>query len=194
MPKKDPRIDAYIAKASDFAKPILKHIRKLVHTACPQVEETVKWNMPFFTHNGILVAMGAFKEHCAFVFWKRKLIFGKNAPVVRPFPPFGRITSLADLPADKLLLGYIRKAVELNEADIKKSPSPKRKVTVPDYFQAALEKNKKALAKFEKMSPSHKGEYVEWVADAKREETRARRIKKALKTLGEGKSLHWKYQ
>jgi uncharacterized protein YdeI (YjbR/CyaY-like superfamily) len=194
MPKKDPRIDAYIAKASDFAKPILKHIRKLVHTACPQVEETVKWNMPFFTHNGILVAMGAFKEHCAFVFWKRKLIFGKNAPVVRPFPPFGRITSLADLPADKLLLGYIRKAVELNEADIKKSPSPKRKVTVPDYFQAALKKNQKALATFEKMSPSHKGEYVEWVADAKREETRARRIKKALKTLGEGKSLHWKYQ
>jgi uncharacterized protein YdeI (YjbR/CyaY-like superfamily) len=194
MAKKDPRVDAYIAKAGEFAKPILNRIRKLVHQACPQVEETVKWNTPFFVHNGILVAMAAFKGHCAFVFWKRKLVFGKNTPMVRPFPPFGRLTSVADLPADKLLLGYLRKAVELNEAGIKKAPFPKRKVTVPDYFQAALKKNKKALAVFEKMSPSHKGEYVDWIVDAKREETRAKRIQTTLKTLAQGKSLHWKYQ
>jgi len=193
MPKKDPRIDAYIEKAGDFAKPILKHFRKLVHTACPQVEETIKWNMPFFVHRGILVAMAGFKGHCAFVFWKRKLIFGKTAQV-RPFPPFGRITSLADLPADKLLLGYLRKAVELNEAGIKESTPPKRKVTVPGYFLAALKKNKKALAAFEKFSPSHKREYVEWITEARREETRGKRIETAIQWMAEGKPRNWKYR
>ncbi len=196
MTKKDPRIDAYIAKAGDFAKPILKHIRKLVHTACPQVEETVKWNMPFFTHNGILVAMGAFKEHCAFVFWKRKLIFGKTGET-GPFPPFGRITSAADLPADKLLLGYIRKAVEINKAGIKSSARTKpnkAKVAVPNDFSAALKKNKKALAAFEGFSQSHKREYVDWITEAKREETRARRIQSAIATLAKGKSRNWKYE
>lgn len=196
MPKKDPRIDAYIAKAGDFAKPILKHIRKLVHKACPQVEEDIKWNMPFFVHNGILVAVGVFKGHCAFVFWKRKLIFGKTVRT-GPFPPFGRITSLADLPSDKLLLGYIRKAVELNATGIKNSGRAKpnkAKVVVPDYFLAALKKNKKALAAFEGFSPSHKREYVEWITGAKQEETRARRIKSAIEMLSKGKSRNWKYQ
>ena len=196
MGKKDTRIDAYIAKAGDFAKPILKHIRKLVHQACPQVEETVKWNTPFFVHNGILVAMAAFKGHCAFVFWKRKLIFGKTRKT-GPFPPFGRITSLADLPADKLLIGYIRKAVEINEAGIKNSiheKPNKAKIVVPNYLLVALKKNKKALAAFESFSPSHKREYVDWIVEAKREETRVKRIKSAIEMLAKGKSRNWKYE
>jgi uncharacterized protein YdeI (YjbR/CyaY-like superfamily) len=193
MPKKDPRVDAYIAKSADFAKPILNRIRKLVHTACPQVEEDIRWNMPFFLHQGVLVAMSAFKQHCALIFWKRKLVLGAKAG--GGMGPFRRLTSLADLPGDKELLGYFRKAVELNETGVKVArPKTKAKVVIPAYFLAALKKNQKALAVFEKFSPSHKREYVEWITDAKREETRERRIQTALKTLGQGKSLHWKYQ
>jgi hypothetical protein len=113
MPKKSPLVDAYIAKSADFAKPILKRIRKLVHATCPQMEEAIKWSSPFFVHKGVLVAMPAFKQHCALIFWKGKLILGKERAKYR------RLTSLADLPADKVLLGYIRKAVELNEAGVK---------------------------------------------------------------------------
>ena len=189
MPKKEPRIDAYIAKAPDFAKPILTRVRKLVHTACPQVEEAIKWNAPFFLHKGILAAMGSFKKHCMLVFWKGKLIIGKDRAKLR------RLTSLVDLPSDKVLLGYIRQAVELNEAGVK-IPKPKKKapVVVPAYFLAALKKNKKALATFEAFPPSHKREYVRWITEAKREETRARRIKSAIELLAKGKSRNWKYQ
>ena len=195
MAKKDPRIDAYIAKSADFAKPILNRIRRLVHKACPQVQESIKWSSPFFLHKGILVAMPAFKKHCALIFWKRKLVLGAKAG--GGMGPFRRITSLADLPADKLLLGYIRKAVEINDAGIKTSRRAKpnkAKVIVPAYFLAALKKNKKALAAFEGFSPSHKREYVDWITEAKREETRARRIKSAIEMLAKGKSRNWKYE
>lgn len=191
MPKKDPRVDAYIAKAGDFAKPILTRIRKLVHRACPQVEETIKWNSPFFLHKGILLTMPAFKQHCALIFWKGKLILGKERAKYR------RMTSLADLPGDKILLGHIRKAVELNEAGIKaqvRAKPNKAKVVVPAAILAVLKKNKKALTVFEKLPPSHKREYVEWIAEAKREETRTRRLATMLKWLAQGKSRNWKYE
>jgi uncharacterized protein YdeI (YjbR/CyaY-like superfamily) len=167
----------------------LNRIRKLVHAACPQVEEAIKWNSPFFTHKGVLAAMPAFKRHCALIFWKGKLILGKERAKYR------RLISLADLPADNVLLGYIRKAVELNETGVKiPRPKSKAKVVVPAYFLAALKKNKKALATFEAFSPSHKREYIEWIAEAKREETRAKRIKSAIEMLAKGKSRNWKYQ
>ena len=189
MGKKDPRIDAYIAGAGDFAKPILNRIRKLVHSACPRVEETIKWNSPFFVHNGILVAMPAFKRHCALIFWKGKIILGRDRTKYR------RLTSLADLPPDKILLGYIRKAVELNETGVKASrPKAKSELVVPDYFRAALRKSPKALATFEKFSPSHRREYVEWITSAKLAETRTRRMDKALKSLLQGKSHNEKYR
>jgi uncharacterized protein YdeI (YjbR/CyaY-like superfamily) len=190
MAKKDPRIDAYIAGAGDFAKPILNRIRKLVHIACPHVEETIKWNFPFFVHKEILVAMPAFKRHCALIFWKGKLILGKERTKYR------RLTSLADLPTDKILLGYIRKAVELNEAGIKVPVrrAAKKPVIVPDYFRTALRKNPRARAAFENFSPSHRREYVEWITSAKLEETRARRMEKALKTLAQGKARNAEYR
>jgi uncharacterized protein YdeI (YjbR/CyaY-like superfamily) len=197
MPKKNPLVDAYIAKSADFAKPILNRIRKLVHAACPQVEEAIKWNTPFFAHKGFLVAMAAFKGHCALIFWKRKLIFGGAASRSVPMGPFGRLTSLADLPADKVLLGYLRKAVELNEAGVK-VPRPKSKskakLVVPRYLLAALRKNKKALATFQAFSPSHQREYVQWVTEAKLAETRARRLEKMIQMLARGKSRNWKYE
>lgn len=191
MPKKDPRVDAYIAKAADFAKPILIRIRKLVHTACPDVAETIKWNAPFYEHEGILVCTPAFKKHCALIFWKGRLFLGKERKTFR------RIASPADLPDDKILLAHIKKAVELNEAGIKspvRAKSKAKKVVVPDYFLAALKKNKKAVAAFEAFPPSHKREYVQWIVEAKQEETRARRLKTAIKQIAEGKSRNWKYE
>ena len=190
MPKKDPRVDAYIAKSSDFAKPILQRIRKLVHQACPQVEEDIKWKSPFFMYKGMFAAMMAFKAHCTLIFpGNGKLILGGKEAAFR------RLTTLADLPADTVLLSYLRNAVELKEAGIKPARAKAKKaLVVPMDFLAALRKNKKALAVFENFSPSHKREYVEWIVEAKREETRIRRIQSALEMLTAGKSRNWKYQ
>lgn len=197
MPKKDPRIDAYIARSADFAKPILNHIRKLVHAACPVVEETIKWHAPFFVHKGILLATPAFKEHCAFFFWKGRLLFSGYPAKGNPRGKLRHITSLADLPSDRILTGYIRKAVELNEAGIKvprPKPKAKQEVVVPSYFLAVLRKNQKALAAFGKFSPGCRRAYVEWITGAKREETRTKRMQTAIAWLAKGKSRHWKYQ
>ena len=198
MPTPDPRVDAYIAHAANFAKPILLHIRKLVHAACPQVAETMKWSFPHFDCKGTLCSMAAFKQHCALGFWKGELIFGQTAAAQATMGHFGRLTSLADLPGDKLLIGYIKKAVKLNEAGVKK-PAPtksssKRELVVPDYFMAALKKNKQALTAFENFSYSHRKEYVEWIVEAKREETRVKRLATALEWLAEGKARNWKYE
>lgn len=192
MPKRDARIDAYIAGAADFAKPILTRIRRLVHTVCPDVTETIKWNSPFYEHKGILLATLAFKKHCALIFWKGRLFFSRDQKT-----KLRRLTSISELPGDKILAGYIKKAIELNEAGIKTprpKPKAKKPVVVPDYFLAALKQNKKALAAFEDFSPSHKREYVEWIVEAKREETRAKRIKTAIEQMTKGKSRNWKYQ
>jgi uncharacterized protein YdeI (YjbR/CyaY-like superfamily) len=196
----DSRVDAYISGAADFAKPILQHLRELVHTACPEVEETMKWSRPSFLHEGILCGMSAFKHHCAFGFWLYELVLEpaeNGAPERDGMGQFGRITSLADMPSDKKLLAYIKKAVELNESGAKRPaslrPAKRQELIIPDYFTAALRKNKKALAAFEAFSYSHKKEYVEWITEAKREETRQKRIATMLAWLAEGKSRHWKY-
>src|SRR5690348_859988 len=152
MPKRDARVDTYIARSADFAKPILNRIRKLVHAACPEVEETIKWNAPFFIYKGILLATPAFKHHCAFFFWKGKLLFSDFPAQNNPRGKLRHLTSITDLPSDKILTGYIKKAVKLNEAGIKiprPEPKAKKKVVVPDYFLAALKTNKKALVVFE---------------------------------------------
>lgn len=197
MATKDPRIDAYIAKSADFAKPILKHLRKVVHAGCPEVEETMKWSMPHFDYKGMMCGMAAFKEHCVFGFWKAELILPGGNTEDTAMGGFGCIKSLADLPNEKSLIGYVKKAAALNETGIKAPWQTKRKkkepFTVPDYFTAALKKNAKARKTFEDFSPSHRREYVEWVAEAKREETRKDRLAKSIEWLSEGKSRHWKY-
>ena len=193
MSKHDPRVDAYIARSAYFARPILNRIRKLVHAACPAVTEAIKWGAPFYEHKGILVATPAFKQHCALIFWKGKLIFGKHDQRKK----LSRITSTTDLPGDKILAGYLRKAIELNEAGVKAprpKPEKKPKLVVPDYFLAALEKSKKALGTFKKLSPSCQREYVEWITEAKWEETRVKRLRTAMAWLAAGKARNWKYQ
>lgn len=198
MPKIDPRVDAYIAKAAEFARPILKHLRGLLHAGCPEVVETMKWSFPHFEHHGVLCSMAAFKQHCAFGFWKGKLFLpkehdgGENA-----MGQFGRISSIGDLPAKKVLLGYIKQAVKLNEEGIKAPKAPKKEraaLVVPPYFKAALKKNKKAQTTFDNFSPSHQREYVEWITEAKQEATRQRRLETAIQWLAEGKSRNWKYE
>ena len=197
MAKKDARVDAYIGKAAPFAKPILKHLRQVVHVGCPQVEETIKWGMPHFEYKGVLCGMAAFKAHCAFGFWKQSLIFeGDRKKMEEAMGHFGCIRSLKDLPSEKTLIGYVRKAAALNEAGIKKPEHlkpPKPPVKVPADFSAALRKNGKAKKTFDRFSPSARREYVEWVTGAKRAETRRKRLATSIKWLGEGKRHNWKY-
>jgi len=196
MAKKDPGVDAYIAKSADFAKPILNHLRNLIHQAHPEVEEALKWGFPHFMYKGILCSMAAFKSHCAFGFWKGAMIMDKGGVQNEAMGQFGRITARADLPKDSVLIGYIKQAVKLNEEGIKlpaKSTPAKKELKVPPYFMAALRKNKKALRTFENFSPSNKADYVEWITEAKSEETRERRIKTAIDWMAEGKIRNWKY-
>jgi uncharacterized protein YdeI (YjbR/CyaY-like superfamily) len=199
MPKRTPEVDAYIAAAAPFARPILRHLRRIVHTGCPAVEETIKWGMPFFEYKGNLAHMAAFKEHCAFGFWKRALLFGPEQSADRDaMGQFGRITKLSDLPNERTLLGYVREAAELNQAGITR-PRPAREkgprsIDVPDDLAAGLRKNAKARKTFENFSYSHRKEYVDWITGAKREETRRNRLTTALEWLAEGKSQNWKYE
>jgi uncharacterized protein YdeI (YjbR/CyaY-like superfamily) len=198
MGKRDPRIDAYIAKSADFARPILAHLRDLVHEVCPEVEETMKWSAPHFLYKGMLCGMSSFKEHCAFGFWKSSLVIGKGGgEAEKAAGQFGRITKLSDLPAKKVLIGYIRKAMELNEAGVKttarsKPKSPKEQV-VPEDLADALRRNSEARAAFDNFSPSHKREYVEWITEAKTQATRTRRLETAIQWISEGKPRNWKY-
>lgn len=196
MPEFDKRIDAYIEKSRDFARPILEHLRKLVHKACPDVEETIKWGSPHFDYKGSLAGMAAFNEHCAFGFWKQKLLDLKPVEATA-MGSFGRIASLKDLPRDKEIIDLIHQAMELNEKGIKVPKKPmvkKPEAAVPKEFVAALAKNKSAKASFDKGSPSHRREYVEWINEAKTELTKDKRIATAIEWLSEGKSRNWKYE
>ena len=192
------KVDAYIENAPEFARPLLNHWRALIHKDCPDAEETTKWGMPFFTRKALLSNMAAFKAHCAFGFWH-----GAEVAAAAGFKPddaamglLGRVTCLADFPPDKVIARLIREAVILDDAGFKKSSrpaKPKPALVVPDDLAAALKTNAKARAVFEAFPPSHKREYVEWLTEAKREETRQRRLAQALEQMAEGKSRNAKY-
>jgi uncharacterized protein YdeI (YjbR/CyaY-like superfamily) len=197
---KDPRIDTYISEAAPFAQPILKHLRKVIHAAAPkEMVETIKWNFPHFEYQGILCSMAAFKRHCALIFWKGPLIFEGAEKESEAMGQFGRLTSVDDLPEEKTLASYIRKAAELNAAGVKspaRAQSDKKAATleVPDYLTAALAANAKAKKTWDAFSYSCRKEYVEWLTDAKREETRRKRLATTLEWLAEGKSQNWRYE
>jgi uncharacterized protein YdeI (YjbR/CyaY-like superfamily) len=200
MGTRDKRIDAYIAKSAEFARPILRHLRDIVHEGCPEIKETIKWSFPNFEYKSILCGMAAFKQHCSFGFWKGSLILdSRDSKSAEAMGQFGRIASLKDLPARSVLLAYVHKAKQLNDEGVKvpRKPAPrgvKRELVVPDYFTSALEKNKKALATFEGFPYSHKKEYVEWISEAKTDGTRNRRLQTAVGWLAQGKSRNWKYE
>jgi len=201
MPATDKRIDAYIETKADFAKPILNHIRKLVHKACPAVEETIKWGMPFFDYKGSMCMMAAFKEHCTLGFWKAKLMNDPESILQvadrAAMGNFDRITSLKDLPSDKIMIAYIKEAARLNEENIKSTPKQKAPVGVlemPVDFAAALKENKQAQAVFENFSPGKRKDYIEWITEAKTEATKLKRIQTAVEWIAAGKARNWKYE
>jgi len=198
MGTRDKRIDDYIAKSADFAKPILTHLRENIHEACPEVEETMKWSMPFFLYKGMLCNMASFKQHCAFGFWKGRIIVRNGQATEEAMGQFGRITSLNLVPAKRVLFDYIKKAMQLNEDGVKVKKAPVKRVAkdlvVPPYFHSALKKNKKALTAFDGFSYSKRKEYVDWLTEAKTEETRQKRLQTSVEWLAEGKSRNWKYE
>lgn len=202
MTATDSRIDDYIAKSADFAKPILTRLRATVHAACPTVNETIKWGFPNFVYNGqILCSMASFKQHCTFGFWLASLMkdpdkilatVGEKASMGH----LGPMKSMADLPDEKVLIKYIKEAMLISEQgnrQKKEKVSLPKEIGVPDYFSDALKQDSIALLTFEKFSSSHKKEYVEWITDAKTEATRQKRIAAAIEMLREGKSRNWKY-
>jgi len=201
MGSRDPRVDAYIAKSPEFARPILAHVREVVHAAVPEVVEEMKWSAPAFTHKGILCIIASFKQHCAINFWKGSLILGDEDRGTMSAGQFGRITTLADLPPDEELAGYLREARRLNDEGVKdpareKKPAPaeKKELPVPEDFAAALDANPAARATFDGFSPSKRKDYLEWLIEAKTEATRKKRLDTSVEWLAEGKARMWKYE
>ena len=203
MGKRDPRVDAYVAKSADFAQPILNHLRKIVHRGCPEVVEELKWSAPHFNYKGMFCGMAAFKRHCIFGFWKHALLAtrvkGMRRRGVEAMGQFGRLASLDDLPSDAVMVALVKEAMRLNDDGIALprrtvTPVRDRVLTIPPYFIKAVRANKKALATFETASYSFRKEYVSWVADAKADDTRSRRLETAVKWMAEGKGRNWRYE
>ena len=202
MKNYDQRIDSYISKSVPFAQPILIYLRQLIHESCPDVAETIKWGFPHFEYKGeILCSMASFKKHCTFGFWKASIMndphhvfqtVGKTA-----MGQMGQITNISELPKDDILIEYIKEAARLNEEGIKVPSKPKsvdtREIPVPDYFMAALNENEEALETFRNFSSSNKKEYLQWITQAKTENTRHKRLATAIEWLAEGKIRNWKY-
>ncbi|HEY1132148.1 MAG TPA: YdeI/OmpD-associated family protein [Roseateles sp.] len=196
MPTLDPRIDAYLATVPAFARPILQRLREDVHAACPGVVETLKWSRPhFMLDDKLLCGMSAFKAHCAFGFWERE---GAEPGKAGAMGDFGRIETLANLPSRTELRRQIKAAAELLQAGAPRARKPDRAprppLSMPDDFAAAIGKRPAAQRTYDAFAPSKQRDYVEWVLEAKREETRAKRIAQAVEWLAEGKSRNWKYE
>ena len=197
MASPDPRIDAYIARQADFARPILEHIRRLVAEAAPEAQETIKWGMPHFTVAGrILGAMGGFKAHATLVLRNAEEVLGADGVKPGAMGQFGRLTGIADLPPEDALTALIRRAAEAAAETLEQRPKKAAKPAVepPADLLAALDANSAARATFDAFPPSCRREYVEWVVEAKRAETRAKRIAQAAEWMAEGKRRNWKYE
>lgn len=203
MGQRDPRVDAYIAKKAPFARPILKALREIAHAAAPDVSEDIKWGAPAFMHKGILFIMAGFKEYVGVNFWKGALIVPSRtlrATDDKGMLALEKMRSLDDMPSKKVIIGYVKAAMKLNEGGVptpnrgKDAPVRKRApLRTPPSLARALARNAKAKKTFDAFSPSHKREYVEWISEAKTVETRDRRIEQALGWMAEGKPRNWKY-
>jgi uncharacterized protein YdeI (YjbR/CyaY-like superfamily) len=207
MSERNPRVDAYIAKSAEFAQPILQHVRDLVHKGCPDVTEEIKWGRPFFLHRGVILCnVSAFKEHCSIGFWGAEMgnvLRTEGTVQDGAMGSFGRITSLKHLPSEKKFVAYVKQAASFVDegkgetvmaASRRVVKAPRPAVEAAPEFMMALKKSKAAARVFEAFTPSCKREYVEWIAEAKRPETRVRRITQAVEWIAEGKQRNWKYQ
>lgn len=194
-------VDIYIEQAEDFAKPILNTLRKLIHKACPDTQEVIKWNCPHFDYKGMMCSMAAFKKHCTLTFWKGALMDDPHNVMDKArktsMGQFGRLYCLEDLPEDEIILSYIKEAMSLNEKGIKlpqNADSTKRDLVIPDDFLQALNNSSKAFKTFNNFSYSKKKDYIDWIIEAKRETTRKNRLAQSIEWLSEGKSRNWKYE
>lgn len=202
MGKRIAAVDAYIARQQPFAIPILERLRELVHEHCPEAEEVIKWGFPHFEYRGPFASMAAFKAHATFGFWKDALLRKGGAPLGKSagkaMGSFGRLASVRDLPPKRELAALVRRAMKLNEDGVKvpNRSAARRPVVVrpPAYFLAAVRANRKALATWESLAPSHRRDYVEWVTEAKTEPTRERRLATTVAWLAQGKRRNWKYE
>ena len=199
MPKIDPRVDAYIEGAPEFAQPLLRHWRAQVHAACPTAEETLKWSRPHFMYGGkILSGMSYFKAHCTFGFWFDEAVDAAERKD-GAMGQLGRVTTLKDLPPQRELRAMVKRAAELIDGGSKagrmlRKSEPKPPAEVPPDLAAALKANKDAKARFANFPPSAQRDYVEWIVEAKREETRLKRLVQAVEWIAEGKRRNWKYE
>jgi uncharacterized protein YdeI (YjbR/CyaY-like superfamily) len=202
MPEMDPRVDAYIEKAAPFAKPILLKLRKLIFQACPEAVEIIKWSFPNYEVCGsIFCSMASFKEHCSMGFWKASLLKDPDGILhladKNSMGHLNKLLSLKDLPSDKILLAYLREAALLNKNNVKVArpkAAPKKELPLPKPLALALKKNKKALLTFDGFPPSQRREYIEWISEAKTEETLNKRLATTIEWLEAGKTRHWKYK
>lgn len=199
MPTTDPRVDAYIEKSKDFAKPILTHIRALVHETCPEATETLKWSMPSFEYKGILCGFAAFKEHCTFGFWKQSLMESDAFSETKTaMGSFGKLKTLKDLPSDATMKKLIKQAMKLNDEGVKvsktKPAGEKKEIEVPAVLLEALAQNEKAAETFNNFPPSCRKEYIQWITEAKTDATRDKRVASTIEWLNEGKRRNWKYE
>lgn len=197
----NPEVDAYIEKSEPFAQLILKEIRSRVHEACPEVEEVIKWQFPNFVYKGNLCSMAAFTKHCSFTFWKGKILTDPDKILTTvgktSMGQFGKLTFVSDLPDRSVMIKYIKEAIRLNEEKItvvKKKGKAATLQAIPDEVTAAFKNNPSASSVFDAFSISNKNDYIEWIADAKRESTRQKRIQTMLEWLEEGKVRNWKYR
>ena len=201
MEKYSPKVDEYIEKSQDFAKPILNYIRETIHEFCPDAEEAIKWKFPTFLYKGkILCSMVAFKQYCSMGFWLHDEMsslkeFETEAEKTNMFS-LGKITETENLPSKPQLKKMIVEAMELTDMGVtlKKAAPSKTETEVSDYFQNALNENEKALEIFKKASPSFRKEYINWITEAKTESTRNKRMDQALEWISEGKGRNWKYE
>jgi hypothetical protein len=205
MEQYDSRIDAYIEKLADFAKPILNHLRELVHRASPEITETMKWSAPFFEYKGVLCFMMAFKQHAGFGFWKAEHLPDPHGIIQDEgnAGSIGKLTTLTDLPDDDILIWYIRQAMEVRKAapiakvaapKISKAATPTSVLVTPGYLIDLLAENPEAAEHFDNFSPSQKKEYITWFEEAKTEATRDKRLAEGIAWISEGKTRHWKYK
>jgi uncharacterized protein YdeI (YjbR/CyaY-like superfamily) len=197
--KHSPAVDAYIERAAPYAQPILLRLRAIFHEASPLLEEKIKWGVPSFEYKGLVVGMAAFKNHVGYGFWKSAVMSdpaGLFSDEARSSPMFMKLTRLDDVPGVDILGPYVREAIELNERGVKvpKAPTSPKALEAPAILDAALEANPIARATFDALPPSHKREYIEWIEEARREETRAKRVATTIEWLIEGKSRNWKYE
>ncbi len=196
-------VDAYINEAAEFARPILEHLREVLHAGAPGVVEEMKWSMPFFVYNSVILGnMAAFKAHCSFGLWGPDVVGTLRADGVAQggnMGSFGKIASVKDLPSRAKLVGYVKVAAKaIADGERTKAWSrpkvAKAEAEIPEALAAALKKNKAVAKKFELMTPGYRREYCQWIAEAKREETREKRVETALGWIAEGKSRNWKYE